>query len=426
MSTPTEAEIQNQIAGEVQLFEITREFSGVNAENWNAQEDTLVQLLESDRPAIITSAIARARARIDGVFGDAEAMISPSLIDYAKFFDLPERDPQSIFTRLFEEFADSLRRVTSRQFTFQLPVAAGPNIGDGLIRRLNIDERGFDIENQHPDAKTAECITDQSTGAREHEEVFEFRGGTAERDRLIITGSGRTSLIKAQSARDSLLLNPSFSQFSGTVTPPISTPTAITSWTVLTSIANFRIDEGLFYRDFQGDTTPRSVQLLANDRLTQALSLRNTALERSRPYYLQVAANRNSTGADGTLTIRLGSNSASVVLTTQPATGWFLLTLALDTNLWPRNFNQDPLDVQIEWSGRTTGDLHVDDVLLIPSTQFDGSWYWIIGGATPFLLTDEFTWTDTAVESVLQRWLWRTFGRYLPHATGGAITWVDP
>ena len=64
-------------------------------------------------------------------------------------------------------------------------------------------------------------------------------------------------------------------------------------------------------------------------------------------------------------------------------------------------------------------------------TPFDGSWYVVRPGETPFLagnvnnsFGDTFTWTDTATESVIQRFFVRLFGRYLPHS--GTPTIPDP
>jgi hypothetical protein len=141
---------------------------------------------------------------------------------------------------------------------------------------------------------------------------------------------------------------------------------------------------------------------------------------------LIVAYNREVGTCDGTLTIEMGNKTNNVVLAAQA--GWNLLSVPSSPgqDCWYENFMENDADVKITLSGRTTGTLLVDDVLLVPFTPFDGSWYMVVGGATKFLLDDEFTWTDTATESKIQKWLWRAYGRYLPHATGSAVTVPDP
>ena len=123
----------------------------------------------------------------------------------------------------------------------------------------------------------------------------------------------------------------------------------------------------------------------------------------------------------------MGSQTNNVVLAAQ--TGWQTLTVpgTTGTNQWFENFNEDDLDITIAVSGMTSGlELHIDDVLFVPGTLFDGSWYWIAGGQTKFLFLDEFTYADTATDAKIQRWLWRVYGRYLPHGTGTEITITDP
>ena len=75
---------------------------------------------------------------------------------------------------------------------------------------------------------------------------------------------------------------------------------------------------------------------------------------------------------------------------------------------------------------RSGEELLIDDVLFVPWTPFDGSWYVIVGNPTKFLLDDKFTWNDSATDSVIQRWLWRAYGVYLPHDVTSGITITDP
>jgi hypothetical protein len=421
MASPSEAEIQTQFGNAVEIEDEFLAYIATNADNYLLREDELVQSLETDFAPEAMAGVQAFRSQLNAALAQAANVLNGHVLTYGKFINAPEKAASAILDRLYQNFVDNSKTVKSRQFTFANPVAAGGNVGNGVILRLNKDQYNFDIENQFPDSKTAICIADAQTGAVKHEENFEFRAGQPGKDLLQLAGSGLVAQFRAKSARDSnaLLSNPSFSQYSGTVT----NPTAITDWTVTTAIANFQIDTVNFYRDFEGDTAPAALRIETNDKITQKQTVRGGSFDKTRPYLLQVAYNRQVYAADGTLTIRLGSQSASVVLAAQ--TGWNLLRLAIDTNLWPKNFDVASLGVEIELSGNTTGDLLVDDVLLLPGEAFNNSWYWIIGGSTKFLLNDKFTWSDTAVDSIIQKWLWRAFNKYLPSTTG-VPTWTEP
>lgn len=415
MATPTEAEIQDQIRRAIKIFEELRQYGEENADNLVGMQDAFVQNLEGDYSPAAAAAMEGFRTRVAAALAaDPPSVLAPLLLTYAKFLDVPERDAQGIFDRLFDHFVDNALTVQSRVFVFGAPTPDGGNTGDGEIVRLNTDKEGFDIENQFADAKVAECVQDQSTGTVRHEEVFEIRTGDAGRDAVQVQGSGILAALSAQSARQSLLANPSFSNFGGT----IAVPTSITNWTV-GAIGNFEIDEVNFYRGFLGDTTPRSLKIKATENVSQKIENVGLALNPNVPYLLQVAWNRSVGGATGTLEIRMGTKVVSVVVAAQ--VGWQRLRVVPD---FPVNFNEEALDIEIDWT-RTAGDLLVDDVLFIPGTNIDNSWYWLIGGQTPFLLDDKFTWTDTETGAILQRWFWRSFGRYLPHAPA-APTWAEP
>jgi hypothetical protein len=60
-------------------------------------------------------------------------------------------------------------------------------------------------------------------------------------------------------------------------------------------------------------------------------------------------------------------------------------------------------------------------------TQADGCYYAVVGGSTPFLKEDVFTFTDTGgTSAIINYWLWRAFGRFLPHNASAGETWADP
>ena len=102
------------------------------------------------------------------------------------------------------------------------------------------------------------------------------------------------------------------------------------------------------------------------------------------------------------------------------------MEIALDESSWFKAMNASSPVMKVELASRTTGTVLVDTFLCVPMQSFDGSWWLPLGNETPFLRDDDFTVTDSATEAIIQRWFWQSLGRYLPHATGGSVTWADP
>ncbi len=432
MPSPTRAQIETMISDACHLLEETRKYAEVNATNWIGLEDTFKGNLVSSGPYTEAASLAvqAARGLLSGTLSRATAssMLEPLFTAYARFImDVPtDRGIQYIMDELWKYMIDNSYAVTSRQFTFGSAVAGGGNTGDGTIYRITTDKDALDIENQHVDVKTATVRQDQQSGSVKHEEVFEMVGAAPGQDNLDVDGSGASSTLRAYSARDSLLINPSFSNPVGTA----ANPTALTGWVSSAGYTSavMNHDGTNYYRDYEGDSTPYALSLVASTNITQAVNVRKTNFNPRIPYILRVAWNRAVNAATGTLTMRMGNVSTAVVMAAQA--GWNVTTVpdlsSAPENAWYENFNEDSLDIRLEWAETGGTGMLIDDVLLVPGQLFDGSWYFPIGGATPWLNDDVFTFTDSATDAIIQRWVWRAFGRYIPHATGGSITWADP
>ena len=420
MAAPTQAEIQAQITNLGIITNEFRKYLAVNVTNYLGTEDVYVQSLETEFFGAAMAALSDLRGLFSTAtsIGQYQALFTPLLQEYGRFIDATLTDVDTIFLRLYQHFIDNALTVKSRDFTFGTPTFAAPT-GNGIINRLNVDVEGFDIENQTPDAKEAECVRDQFSGAEQHEEVFRFRGESPEPEALRVTGSGRQEeLIAISAARSaSFILNPSFTDFDGSLT----VPTGISGWTPTGAIGNFELDQTTAYRGFPGEGTQTAVKFKTNDNLVQKFTVREPDFDALVPIYAQIAFNRAAFGADGTLTFRLGSQSVSVVLAAQ--VGYNVLRIPLGVGNWFDNFNQSDPGLEIELTANTVGELLVDDTIIAPFSNFDGSWYAVVGGDIAFLRKDQATWTDTAVESLLQFIFWYAFGRYLPHTTG-APSWL--
>ena len=443
MASPTLAEIQDQFnkalkpLNELRKWAASHSYDGPGSyksidvqANYLDMEDALVQALEGEYVKEKIDALLAFRSQVDVALASAPTVLYPHLRELCRFMGYPETDAQAMLTRVYEYMHDNSLSVLSRAFTFGSVSADGGNVGTGTVNRLNADENGYAIDNQTGTStglvKTAECYADEHSGANEHEEKFYLYGATPDRDRLKIVGVYDRQTVKALSAVDSrpFLSNPSFEEITGTDGTPFTATTDLQGWTLSTA-ASFTPIATSYYRDYAGCSTPRSLKIGANANVTQNLNQVRARLNPQVPMYLQLAYDRATGAGDGTLTLALGSQSVSVNLVAQ--TGWNILRLTLGQANWFKTWNQENPAITITLGSRTTGYVLVDDVILAPFTLFDGGWYAIVGGSTPFLRKDKFTWTDTTptTEGIIQYWIYRAFGRYLPGADTGE-TWDDP
>lgn len=427
----SEATARTDIANTLAIFEALKDEIETASTGFLARFDTALAALQPEVAGGGTRGLEQVRSRLRDSLSPAAvaAPLAPMWAEYARqlvgTFEIPATLPaRDIIDRIADHFDTNSQTVNSREFTFGSVSAGGSNVGSGTIKRLTTDRYGNDIEATWAQKVTVECIRDQSSGATEHEEVFEMRGEAAGVDALDVQGSGSRADLKAVSARDSLLLNPSFDSAAGTD----ATPTAITNWTIATgAIGDLELSDNAdeIFRGSRGSVTPKSLRFNGNVKLTQALSLRRTNVSADRPLYACLRWNREEgSGSGATITLTLGSVTASVAVGS--TTGWQTLEISLPSG-WLDQWNTTDPTVAVEVSGLSSGYVLVDDVILAPYTQFDGLWYLALGGRTKFLRDDVFTFTDTGgTGGVINYWLWWTYGKYLPHATGGAETWSDP
>lgn len=411
MAIPSEAQAKQQIADSVIIWEVLR--TGF-ATGYVTREQTVLQELKSNWSNDFANALRSARGDINSFMLRLPAVLEPLMRDYGQVLNVPETNGRLIFLRLYQDYIDNTKRVQSRVINYGSVATVTAN-GNGVLNRLTVDENGFALESTTPDVKTFRVIFDEHSGGVKHEEVFEVRGQSAEPDFLRIIGSNVFTSVRGISARDSqqILSNPSFDAFAGTV----SSLTALTDWTVTTSLSNFQLDQTNYYRDFEGAGTPAALRILGNDTVTQNVTIRRAAFLPGVPYYMQIAWNRQVYSGDGTLTFTVGAQTVNVVAAAQ--TGWQILRIPLTSACWFKNFNQNTLQVSVQLSGRTTGSILVDDIIIAPFQFVDGLWVAPVGGSTKWLRYDKYTYTDALYgsDAIIQQWVgWRTYGLSLPSA----------
>lgn len=427
MADPTRTELETQLKNLSRGWEQTRLFGEENSDvgppivtNLIALLDTITQNAEGDNAGSMVAAATALRRSLAAVLQGWAAPLDIHLLDWGKFLNTPERDPQAILTEMFRDFDTNTRTVLSRDFTYGAITPDGGNVGNATIVRLTVDEFGYDIENVTAEIKTMTVIRDQTSGAQKNREVYRFEGQTASPDDLESIGSGAVAeFTSIDPPLDSLLLNAGFDGIAGTEALPTDIPGWVSNVAVIGDGTDYEFipstgSPGIYLPKPTDASVRRSLKIKLARILTQKLSARRTQLASAGALFLRLPYHENG-NATGTLEITLGGAPPATV-TLVAGAAWKLLTLPLDINSWYANFTEDDLDIKIDFQ-RTLGELSIDDVFFVGLRAFDGGIpYLAVPGRTPAILDDKHTATDTAVESIIQRSVYRLKGRYLPHS----------
>jgi len=438
--SPTETEIQTQWKNGVNILESTRNYADGTVAGAAGLLDVLEQSLEGEyTPVSLASAAASYRAGLSALLGSGIALdfLSPILFEYAAQI-LTEgagyQNIDEIMRALYEHFDDNLLSVKSRTITYDTSATTGAtNVGNGSMNRLSVDEKGYNMEACTVETKRFRCRVDQNTGVQKHAERFEALGDAASQDNLLRSafGSGTSESTRIASLHagtgngGSLLRNSSFSTYDSSASPKFA------GWTESAVGGGIAQDITNFYRSHPGAATDASLQMTGGGgtiTLKQTLAdMRVSRLNPDKPYFLRVMLNKTvGTAAGGTVTLRLGSQAVSVTIAAL-GTNWQELKIPLDANTWFRNFDEDAFDVEIEWSGSTSGTLLIDDMLFQEMELIDGTYWALVGGSTAWMVDDTLAFTDTGgapATGKLQWWLWIAGLGYLP--SSGTPTLTDP
>lgn len=437
MPDPTKAEIFDQWAKAVNLLEESDKFGSVNTQNFLDLLDTLHQAYEGDFIDEIEGVAQILRSALNAMITDSVAadMQRPFLRQFMKSVaarkDVNSASDDELLDELYKFFIDNNDRVQSRVFTFGTPVATSGDIGNGIqILRNNQDSFNYDIEAQHIDSKRAICIVDHNTGSDVGNEAWQVEGQSAGRDDLERSGSGLQIALIGQTVDSSILSNAGFQSFDGTA----ASPTGITDWdsSAGDTSTQYVFDSTNTFRAGPSDGDDSfSIKLKVANTLTQKLSDIGANLSTDVPYVFAVVYNADVFSATGTLNIKMG-NTSSGDITIDGQSGWQVALAPASTGWanWYRVFAEDDVQLDIDYSNVGGSGLLIAEALLVPGTFFDGSWYWMMpAAANPYVaprILDSFTWSDIAADSIIQKWLFRGFGRYLPHANGSSITFSEP
>ncbi len=356
----------------------------------------------------------------DALTEDAVAdFLTSRIADFADAVGIPSRGFDSDMVELRKYWVDQGDTFNSRAPTYGTPAAGGGNVGDGVPLRITVGPDGENLEGIWAEAKALKIVGDQRVGGgTRHSELWRIDGAPV---RDVIAESGSGLLIedfKTFNPNDStaLLRNPSFSQYTGTAptTGSPSTPTTttdVTGW-ILSSTAAFRVDVDTVHDSMEGDTTPYSLQFVADGSLSQIIE-NNTGgdLEEFVPYPLEIEVYRKD-AATGNFTITMGAVSQVFTVGSLTDNSWNTVKLDLDSDLYYKNFQEDLLDVVFTVDTLATGTIFIDSIRWGPATRVGGAWLRIPAGATPFRLGDTFGYTDSvsATRGEMVYWLVKRSG----------------
>lgn len=332
-------------------------------------------------------------------------------------------------------------RAITYDTSFTYGAINGSLVGAGKLKRCTVDENAYNLENCTIQKHHFRCRQDANTGIQAEAEVFEHVGSSARKDNLRAAdhGSGPDGIkiISLNAGGDSSLLsNSSFELFTSGNNPKFDLWDESFSVMTTSGVAT----STTVYRSFPSESTAQSCKLTVTGGSTNRITLKQTVanmrtnqLDDKQPYYCRVMVKDGGSAAGGTITLKLGkvtpTGTASLAISSLHATNWVELFVPLDKDAWLKNFNEDPLDVEIEWVGGTAGTVLWDDMILAPMTLIDGT-YWVISQDQPtptrWLVDDTIELEDTGTlgNGKLQYYIYRGYGRYLPSA--GSPTISDP
>lgn len=354
------------------------------------------------------------------------------------------------FRDIFDYMDQNAETVNSRELVFAAPVAGGGNVGNGEIRRLGIDDLGYQMQGWFTDTYTMEITEDSNQLGLQYEEVFTFEGTNASVDTLKRSGTGVSDEVTCWSERntETFVQNPSFENFGGNI--PIlaapTTPTSLAGWTPLSgSFANIEVQVDQLYRTPPGSQSSIAVTFTDNETLSQDLvAVNGTEIDQNVPYDVGIAVYRRNL-CDGTFNYTLGGVTRAVAMggLANGAYTWIWLVVTPGVSNWYEAFKANNLTLSYQLVGRTVGEMVLDGGLFGPYELVGGSegvgrgamghYVFARSGTTPFvggaggLTGDTFAMTDTEAVTRAKNQYWLAEGEvgYLPSIIGGAETVLD-
>lgn len=424
----SKAELWVQLQNAIKILDSTLGFGISNTPNFATLQDTLQNLLEGANTQATATALASFRTNLAALCNSSN-IIQSIMLELAKIgYNSRATSVTVALDDIFDGMVALSETVKNRVWTRGVIAVGGSNVGLGTVYRLTKDKTNGEIElgNYTGGITKIECMSDKNTGAPSGSEQFAVYGsGISSADVLdfaVNTAPAGSITLTATKAEDGKLSNSSFETVSGTAGAEIWT-----GWTVdaTKAVSNSTI----YYRSPTIYNTSKSIELTASTTITQYLSDFASKIDQTRPVFLIVRYYRK-TSCDGTLQLRLGSQTSSALtLTGKSNATWYDEILAVDSKCWYSVFKEDNsskgVRVEAILASRTTGSLLIDCIILTQPVLYDGVYYLVTAGTNDYLKSDYFTFTDSVSNTGrIQTTLSRLYGKYLPH-TSGSPTYAD-
>lgn len=417
----TKSELWAQLSYAVKTLDETFKWCGQNTPNFISYLQTLEENYEGGHISQTSSAFNAIKQSLNSICGN-NLPLTYLLIELARVgYSGGAKSISEALTEIYDGMIAASETVKNRAWTYGSPTAYGSNVGTGILYRLTTNKNNQTIETgAYPGGNIlAKIETDKNTGASSGAEQLNLQGSGLKATDNIYLGTSPSILasIYAKKATDGLLANSDFAAYTDD-----GTDVTIDSWTAAntTKATYLTVDTANIFR-----TNGITAKFLDNNSLLQYF----TNFQKNIPVFLIVRYYRYAS-CDGTLTVRLGSKTTNVTLSSVADTTWLDVVIgASGSDGWYDNFKEDSSNsgvrVQISLASRTTGSLGLGEIILAQPNIYDGKYYLLTAGRTDFLRGDYFTITDSVANTGrIQTTLARLFNFQFPH-TSGAPTYAD-
>ena len=426
----SKAELWDQLAKAIKILDETFKYAGQNSPSFLSLLDTLQQAYEGDHIGATNTQLTSLRTQLNSICG-VSAPLDSLLVELAR---IGYSSLATIGSTALDDIAKGMNGATetvkNRAWTYGSIAAAVGNTGTGTVYRLATDKYGNTIETgAFPGGVVkVEITSDKNTGRPSGTEQASINGsGVIPTDYLYLgTCPASSSTLTANRSQDGLLSNGNFAAY----VDDGSNITA-TNWTFgdTTKTTKLLVDIVNYFRKQSDGTAGVTIKFMDNNSATQYITDASSSIDTTKPCFLIVRYRRYSS-CDGTLTIRLGSKTEAITLSTVSDATWYDLVLGVtDSDGWYDNFKEDSsgfgVRIAATLTSRTTGELGIGEIILAQPTLYDGKYYLMTAGATDFIKGDSFTFTDSVSNTGrIQTTLCRLYGKHLPH-TSGTPTYAD-
>lgn len=419
----SKSELWTQLLNLIKILDNTYLYGAVNSPNFLGMEEILQEAYVGNHVGLTQQRMTAMRGQLNAMLANGPSLLDPVVKELAKVgYNSTATSARAALDDIYQGMVDGTETVKERDCTFGAVAADVGNNSTGTVYRLTKNKDNHDLEGGFYAAGITKVLVtaDAFTGGTEGAETAKIYGsGQVKTDELAIgTAPSESKTLQAVSSDSisNLISNAGFETITGTA-PAIS----VSGWT-MGDAADFD-ESAMVYRG------AKSLKFVDNGNILQYIT--SASIDKTRPVFVLVRFNRAADACDGNLTIRLGSQTATVALVAQ--TGWndLILGAGTDTKGWYDNFKEDytglGVRVQLTLDSRTGGSLLVDEVIIAQPTSFDGKYYMLTTGAltADCLVGDFWTFTDSVVNTGrTQTWIARLFGKFFPH-TSGAPTYAD-